>query len=249
MSTDTSQFAEVLKRYGFVEPILPEVQMHIRDIKREQFVQTLKKAGGYSFIFGIITSVFFAIKKMGVGTTIVKSALLVFASAVISLTILSSGIYLSYKYITAPEEKTEEKREDVVQSGDAGIDKRIIREKKTRREIPEGVMLLGVQPFVAVNVEGRIALLAADTITEKLVELRGSSRVINMRRRRREGRKIGLMLLGSVEDLEGTYTVTAKVVSVSDSKIVFYTSEVVHSIDEIPEACTKIAGRISGIIR
>lgn len=248
MSTDTSQFAEVLKRYGFVEPILPEVQMYIRDIKREQFIRTLKKAGGYSFIFGIITSVFFAIKKMGVGTTIVKSALLVFASAVISLTILSSGIYLSFKYITAFEEKKEEKREDAVQSGDAGIDKRIIREKKTRREIPEGVMLLGVQPFVAVNVEGRIALLAADTIAEKLVELRGSSRVINMRRRR-EGRKIGLMLLGSVEDLEGTYTVTAKVVSVSDSKIVFYTSEIVHSIDEIPAACTKIAGRISGIIR
>ncbi len=248
MNTDTSQFAEVLERYGFAEPIPPEVQKHIRNIKSEQFIRTLRKAGKYSFIFGIVTSVFFAIKKMGVGTTIVKSALLVFASAVISLTILSSGIYLSFKFITAPEERIEEKREDVVQSGDGGIDKRIIHEKKARREIPEGVMQLGVQPFVAVNVKGRIALLAADTIAKKLVELSGSSRVINMRRGR-EGGRIGLMLLGSVEDLEGTYTITAKVVGVRDSKIVFYTSETVRSIDEIPAACTRIAERISKIIR
>lgn len=58
-----------------------------------------------------------------------------------------------------------------------------------------------------------------------------------------------MMLLGSVETADRGYSITARVVSVKDSRILFYDSETAVSEQDMDGACDRLAKKIYAAIK
>ena len=56
MTEDIRNFHELLNKLKFVDPVSEDLQKEILKTKRDEFYRTLKTAGGYTFLFGIIGS-------------------------------------------------------------------------------------------------------------------------------------------------------------------------------------------------
>lgn len=233
-------FGELLLKYQLVDPASDEVKAHIRRVKRVQFKKTLKRAGGYTIIFGLISDLFFTLKKAGLSVTIVKSAVILGILATLMAASVVSGVYLLMSgYINAT---------GITGHRTAVVDKTVPR-ADVKNEVQEAPKIIedriGVSPFTAVNVPGKSAITVSDRIAKLLADMRGRDRVLNLRYGR-GGKKSGMMLFGAVEEVEGAYTVTVRVVSVKDSRILFYDTETAPSETEIDTAADRMTKRIFG---
>ena len=107
---------------------------------------------------------------------------------------------------------------------------------------------VGVQASTGVNLPVSRASGVSDSLARSLAALRGGDRVVNLRFGR-AGKKSGMMLLGSVESADGAYSITARVVSVKDSRILFYDSETAVSEQDLDGACDRLAKKIFAAIQ
>jgi len=231
-----SLFQRVLGKYGFVESLPERARNHIRLNKNRQFKRVLKKTGGYSIITGAVASLFFTLRKYGFTVSFYGSAVV----TALAVTMVGGALLVSI-YFTVQNVLTHDRvlnnREDVPAVSDSA-----------------GVMVLppsnvpldgiyGIQPFIAENVSSVLALSISDELSLELAKLLGDRRAINLRRGRK-GKKIGLMVMGSVEKFEGDYVVNVRVSSVMNSRILFYTSASFKRRKDFPAACRRIAGEI-----
>ncbi|MCU0821325.1 MAG: hypothetical protein MUC95_02485 [Spirochaetes bacterium] len=244
MNERVEQFHRVLDRMSLVEPASPELQEHIRRIKSTQFRKTLKRAGAYSLSFALISYVYFALKKAGISISIYKSAAIVALGSSITAASIGVGAYVAVKKITAPEEDI--KIEKVLQKEKITASVSVPEKKETA--VPDSLEMIrkriGVQLFDSANVEDSLPGRVTDAIAGDLAARRGAGYVIN-RREEKSGKRAGMILKGSVEFLDGVYTVSAKVVDVQTSRVVYYTSETAASEKEIDGACGRIAKKIA----
>ncbi len=246
-SINIDQFNRVMEKYRLVEPLTADVQRHLRKSKRRQFNRTLKRTSGYSALFLFISNVFFTLKKYGIAITIVKSAILIGIVALLTAGVVSTALYFLVLQ-NVPDPEVVSKARDRV-TGNAGQDSTADNEEDSLAE-PAVVIedRLGVQPFTGVNLPVTRTTGVSDRMAQSLAALRGGSRVINLRFGR-GGKKSGLMLLGSVEPADGSYSITARVVSVKDSRILFYDSETAASEQDLDSACDRLAKRIFSAIK
>lgn len=242
-NANISKFNEVLVKYRFVEPVPVEVRHHVRMNKGKQFRKTLKRAGASSLIFALISYVYFTLKRYGIGVTIVKSALILGILSLFTAAAITTGVYW-FVMRQGPENALSREIDETI---GGIIEKTGAASEQDGKDIVEPAAViedrLGVQPFRGENCPGERALTASDRIAGTLASLRGGKRVINLRMGR-AGRKSGMMLFGTVEFLEGAYTVTARVVSVKDSRILYYDSEIAGSEEEIGAACDRLSRKI-----
>lgn len=237
-------FEEVLLKYRLVEPVPPVVHDHIRKEKGRQFKRTLRRAGGYSVLFAMVSDLFFALKKLGLPVTIVKSAAILGILAALGAVSVTSGIYLLVTGLAKPPAAIREVPRTLPgKQGGAGDE---AREAAEPMEVIED--RIGVRPFQAVDLAEARAIGLSDRIAGRLARLRGGDRVINLRHGRR-GKKSGMMLFGTVEHVEGMYTVTARVVNVGDARILFYDTETVATEDEFEAAGDRLAEKIYNSLR
>lgn len=244
MSERLEQFGRVLDRMGFAEPAPPELQEYIRKIKRSQFRKTLKRTGAYSFTFALVSYIYFTVKKMGISITIYKSAAILALSSTITAVSIGAGAYFAVKKITAPKEEI--KIEKVLQEEQIALPASEPAKKNgdsadTLEKIRKRIR---VKSFDSANVDGAMSGRVTDAIAGGLASLRGIDYVVNSRKEK-SGKRTGMVLKGSVEYLNGIYTVTAKVIDVTTARVLFYTSESSASEDDIDGACGKIAKKIA----
>ena len=239
----TELLEKLLIQFRFTRPIPAEVRNRIKENKKRQFVLILKKTGGYSLVFGLVASLFFTLKKLGVGITIIKSALILTVSATAAATLITAGIYTSVKYLTQHKNKE-----------NACLD---ITDKKASFTIkdeaepflttdPAAVIAqrIGIQVFTAVNTDKALSPAVTDAIAEELMRLRGKNYTVNIRKSTNT-KRYRMMLIGSVEQRGSSLAITARVSDVDDSKILFYASEPVSSADRTDAACKVLARKIA----
>lgn len=232
---------EVLLKYRFVEPAPVEVQRHIRKIKRKQFQVIMKRTAGYTLLFSLISNIFLALKKYGIGITIVKSAVLLGIITLMTAGAVTTGVYF-FMVRDVPDNKTIGVMDVIREAAPAVL-------SDGAKEPPAVIEdRLGVQPFAGIQYPAVQAARASDRIAKSLAALRGDDRVVNLRFGR-EGKKSGMMLFGSVELSGGTYIVTARVASVKDSRILFYDMETAGTDAEVEGACDRLARKIYEKIR
>ncbi len=241
------QFNRVMEKYRLTEPLPAEVQRHIRINKRRQFNRTLKRTSGYSALFALISNLFFTLKKYGIGITIVKSAIILGVIALLTAGTVTTALYFLVLQKVPDPQAVIKARERI--TGTTGQDPAVMGEDKNP---PESAAViedrLGVQAFSGVNLPVSRAAGISDRIASSLSALRGENRVVNIRFGR-GGKKSGMMLLGSVEAGDGSYSITARVVNVKDSRILFYDSERAGSEQDIDGACDRLAKRIFAAIK
>ncbi len=103
---------------------------------------------------------------------------------------------------------------------------------------------LGVIPFTGENVPSSFSTAFSDELTKSISKLYSNKKVLNVRFADKRKTSIEKMVLGSVEKLGTSYTISAKIVNVIDSKILFYTSHTINDKREIKKASSIIAEKI-----
>jgi hypothetical protein len=245
---DINKFNMLLQKFRFVDPISPDIQQILRRSKSGQFKRTFRRTAGYSAVFAMIASLYFRIRRMGLPITIIKSSILAGLAAVILISTVTTGIY--WYFLKGPAESVI--REELQHIAPLVTDPGISTRKEQARDIAEPADVIedriGVKIFNAVNLPEIKAVSASDRMASILSGLRGVDRVINLRLGR-AGKKSGMMLFGSLELMEGNYTLSARLVSIKDSKIIFYDTEIIRSESDIDGACDRLAGKIYSRIR
>jgi len=240
-SPNIALLGEVMEKYRLAEPVQTDVQRHIGIIKRAQFQKILKRTAGYSLFFALVSNIFFTLKKYGLGITIVKSAILLGIVTLVTAAAVTTGIYFLVARDIPPEKQLNvlEIMTDAVSVGpseDPQEPPAIIEDR------------VGIQPFTGIDFPAAGAARFSDRMARSLAALRGPDRVVNLRLGR-GGRKSGMMLFGAVESAGGAHTVTVRVASVKDSRILFYDSETVQSEAELESACDRLAKKVYEKIR
>jgi hypothetical protein len=85
---DTLLLEKLLDKYKFIRPVPPGVQESILSSKKRTLVRILKTAGAFSAVYGVFLSLYFAVKKMGIGIPVTK-----FIISGITIASLSYGGY------------------------------------------------------------------------------------------------------------------------------------------------------------
>lgn len=245
-------FKRVLEKYQIPEPTPVEARRHAARVKASQFTVILRRAGAYSVIFALVVKIFFTVKKMGIAVTIAQSAIVLAIVSFLTAGGLTTGAIMFVKALGGIEAPVD---------GDSGTKAETIVGPRAREDAAPPVQgthpveaadviddRLGVQPFTGVNLPpaetGRVAGLMAGSLSR----LRGGDRVVNYGAGQ-QWKKSGLMLMGTVEKAEGGYTISARVVSVRDSRILFYDTETAATSEDLPAAGERLSQRIFGKIR
>ncbi len=249
MNEAIEQFHKVLENLSFVEPASPELQKHIRKIKRRQFKKILKKTAAYSVTFICISYIYFTLKKLGISVTIAKSAAIFAVSSSVAAVSVAGGSYYAVKKIVAPE--VEQEIEKIIEREAAGPEKKKDinkREKIDPKKNADTVDIIkkriAVQNFDVENANNIIAQKVTNKILEELAQIRGADYVVGYSKGKTD--KIsGMTLIGSVEFLNNLYTITAKVIDIKTLKVIYYASEISESEEGLNSACEKISKKIS----
>jgi hypothetical protein len=123
-------FYEILKKYGLIKPVPEEIQKRILKVKKKQFRETLKKAGASSFLFVVISHLFFIIKRCGFNVTMAQSAAIAGALSVVTAGIITAGSYAAATgLLSRPPERTVQHRDA---EAEADIKAPVLPENKKR---------------------------------------------------------------------------------------------------------------------
>jgi hypothetical protein len=236
----TEQFEKLMSKFRFTRPVPPEVRRRISSSKKKQFRTILKKTGGYSISFGIIASLFFSLKKLGMGVSIVKTAIILASVTAAATVLIVAGVYTTVKRIDK-----DEKREVGVLETDKQVAQPVEQKDAEPVDSSESVAgRIGVRVFAADNADKNMSITVTDAIADELALLRGEEFTLNIRKSNDE-KRYRMMLVGSVEQRDGVFMITARVSDVRDSRVLFYASEEAASPGDITAACRSIARKIA----
>jgi hypothetical protein len=69
---NTRLIEELLDRYQFVRPVPEDVRQEILSSKKKNLVRDLKTVGSFSALHGVLLTLYFGLKKLGVGIPVTK---------------------------------------------------------------------------------------------------------------------------------------------------------------------------------
>jgi hypothetical protein len=236
----------LLERFRLTQPLPADIRAHVLATKRRRFVATLRRTGDYTVLFGASAWIFFTLRRFGIGISVTKSAFILTMAALTLAGAVSTGVYFAVvRALPRPGDAFIEKKDEGMISHAPATEQSAVKSAVTDTppEDPDVVRnRSGVALFTAAGAERDVVLKITDTIARELALLKGSDRIVSLRLGRK---KVGRMILGSVEKLEGSYTITARVVGVADSKIISFATENAATRDELEDAGRKIARELA----
>ncbi len=236
---------KALDKTGLAEPVPDEAKKRIRKTKPRNFRKTLKKAGGYSLIFGSISYVFFTLKKYGFSVTIIRSALIWVISLLITAGAITTGIYFGARYLVMPGsiDRLEVPADTKPGEGAWPVDQKPAHENYAK---PVSENLIGIRTFQGKDVSMDETRSVTGEIAKALGRYKDDKTEISFDQK--GVRRAGHVILGSVEKDNNEYIINARLVRVSDAKIIVYTREKISSLDNLDRAGERIALRIISAI-
>jgi len=243
MNGSIRSFERILERFRFREPVPQSVQEHVLISKRKALIGVLKTVNDYSLVYGAVLVVYFASRRIGLRLSVAQSKLAI-AAAVIVVT--AAVLLASWLFATRslPRDTSGVDRPSASAVGIAIVGeerKKVLSDEKIidEKTAPIVKYRVGVETFTSEIVDRAKRDRIADSITNSLARLAGAEKVVRLGR---AGRKnVNRVLLGSVEKLGDTYIITARIVDVEKSRVLFSASENVDSSAGIDDACALIA--------
>ncbi len=251
MSDRLQEIRSILHKYKLDDPVEESLRKQFNSFKQHDLKGVLKKTGRYSMFAGVIYGFYFLLKKLGIGVTIVKSTVVLSVGAVTLVGSLSTGTYYTIKHIVKPQKKIEKK--DIFQKKDQSrsfkkVDRKlvpqVVREnnskQKTEKKLASVIIKeYGVVPFSVENVPASIANKVTSTVIQSLSKKGSTMRITSSKQN-----AVRKMVIGSIERLGGTYTVSMRLVRVKDSKILKLSSKSVSDETKIQEICIQMIQNI-----
>jgi len=238
LNKDVEQFNTVLIQFKFKNPVQPSVRTYILENKSRQFKLILKKAGGYSILFALISHAYFFLQKFGISATIAKTLVITGLTSVAATTIVVSGFFC-FPELKAPLKDKSEITNS--QSGSLKQSEIITKSNSDKKKPVHPEKIISIGEFIPFNLSiphgEKIRLLLYDELSHLL------DRDIIIEKQKSE--KASIILKGSVGMINNKYTVTAKIIKPKTSQIIFYFSETTDSKKSLNKICVKIAREIS----
>ncbi len=236
-------FEGLLNKFAFRESVPVEARRFALNYKRKALEITLKHFGELNLFYGYVLRVFFSVRKAGFNISVLQSKILLSFIILIA----SGAVYASVIYYTDSDngtvtnERGEQERKTILKE---------IKDKpdaiKKEANIKEPVAIkyrFGVQQFTGDVIDVSVLNRVTDSIADKLIKREGRDSIVNLKRIGKY-HNYNRLLTGSVERLGMTYIITAKIIDVESSKVLYVTTEEAASIEGIEEACSLIIERI-----
>ncbi|HOO73018.1 MAG TPA: hypothetical protein PK926_14770 [Spirochaetota bacterium] len=234
---DIESFTRILNKYRFVEPIPLDVQVHIRKIKGREYRRILKKTGVYSTLTLVSLIILYLIKKIIVLMGYHVKALVLIGA----LATAAGGAAIiikchSFQNINRIHDRG---RSSIGLSSSVTSVNKNMPVSSMKSGIVAGPVF-SVQLFTSEKSSSDIADMAVKDISDSLREAGASIREDGLQKgRHRPATQI--LVLGSVELLDGRYVIHVRAVRVKSSEIIFYTAASIRSKNDVPGMCRKIS--------
>lgn len=242
MTENIENIEKLLDSYKLIKPIPTEVIKKSNKTKQKRFKKIFKQTKGYSFLFSLIAFMFLTLRKAGFSVTVVQSAFVLALTGALITGSVVTGAYFTVDLIFSDKEHIQIEKKNVEKNS-------LINKKIKKKKVNSAMVIknrIAVAPFTAENVSKELSIKVSDTIAEQLALIKGKKRIINYRFGRQQSEK---MVLGSVMQLGTSYMINAKVVTIKDSKIIYYASETIQSKEMVNAACKRISKKIAAKIK
>jgi hypothetical protein len=248
MREKINSFQQFLDKFQFRKPVNLQEQEYFYRNLREGLSSTLKAVNEYGFIYGALLRIFFGCRRLGFRISVTQSALILGAAAMLAAVLIAgavrigSEILLVDKGISLTQENKISASTKTKEIGISQLEKKtgLIKEQKKINGLS---YRLGLETFGNENIEKEKSGLITKRIRFELTRHLGPGAVIGLQEGKR-GKKVNLLLTGSVGKLGGLIMISAKVIDVENGKVMYITDENIKSENEIPGACDKISGRL-----
>lgn len=231
---------QLFEKCKLSENLSPETKKVMLDSKKEVFIKIMKSQAKYGFLMFFIVTLFFGIKRFGITLSIVKSSIVVITLAVFVTAGLISGSYFLVQHIVFSDQIPEKEIQNI--TPDNGVSPNA--KKKTSKMKRKTDYKLDVFSFSSEGIDRKKVNRITDKIIKQLNLIKGKNTAklsINDKKINKYNRR----LLGSVVQIDKNIMITAKIINVHTSKVIFYITEETDSIDKIDKLCDLVAQKIS----
>ena len=237
-------FQQVFIKYKLDVPVSSEMQNYMHASKKENLKKILKKSGSYSLVFGAILTVFFYLKKAGIGVSITKAAGVLFVTTTIAVTSVSTGTYYTVKYIKKKllQNKTEEKHTQ--KQKEKTREKINNQEKVIKKKSPDVVSVnyaYGLTGFSSKTVEKQVLHNVHSALLLDLINRIGKNKVVNLLQKKVNTANI---ITGTIEKIGNTYIISIKVIDAKTKEVLQLKSGTASKKEDIAALCKKISRQI-----
>jgi hypothetical protein len=241
MNRDIENLNRFLKECDLPQSNPLEIKKFAIDSRSRGLREILKRSGALTLWFGLVLSIFYITKRIGIPITIVKSKIIaIIFSLSIAGTVAVGGYYTAQKFLPPAQKSLPKEVEDV---------KKTINEPENGRTSINGKnalhkFYLGIQPFsgeaTSVSEKVTMAFIAG------LEKNHAPTRTLLTDKNRTAVNRI---ILGSVIHFKDMYSITIRLINPDDGKMLYATSAEYKEEVEIPRVCEALARDITDYLK
>ncbi len=247
-------FEKLLERFRFREPVPADVREIIASQKSKALILTLIAVGDYSVLYGLVIKAYYLVRRFGLRLSVFQSKILLVRAVAFSLSSSAGAVYVIQAKLRAvdrsipvdlPSRQPPVSGKAVVNEKTDAFQKGISRTGEPAKGDP-GIVVsyrLGIADLKSETVSGVESGRIKKSLLERLVQLKGPDKIIALTANR--NRTANFILFSSIEKIENSYILTAKIVDVEKGNVVFATSENAETANSITTACERLADRVS----
>lgn len=246
MNDNLNIFERILQRFSFREPVPGEARGFALYYKRKALELTFKHFGEYNVFYGMAMRAYFAAKRAGINLTISQVKIILLLGSFFAGAALAGAIYF-YNY-TGTAAETDGGRDVatiIPQTFPVADPQKIIKPETLSEKLRYRI---AVEQFSGEAIDRIILNKITDKVADRLSVTAGKQSVINLRKGRRE-KNYNRLLSGSVERLGNTYMITARIIDIESSKVLFVTTEETDDAAEIDTVCEIISRKVQANLR
>jgi hypothetical protein len=230
-------------KYRVSNPLPADIQRRAMRMKRKNLAGVMKKLGIYSPVYGMILAFYFLLKKIGIGFSVMQSAVLFFAASAIAVSSVAAGGYVLVKATMVKTPSIQEEREK--KSG------AVTEPAAKSGEAPAGNSLTAYRyrlQFYGLDNNGaekKVVAQVSDIMRNEIVRLKGRDQIaVTMAP---DG--ADLVLTGSIERLDRQYLLSIRLTERRTRRIIFAASEESATAEGLRDMGVRFANSIADNIQ
>jgi len=243
MIDEIALMQRVFDRYRISSPLPGEIQRRAMRMKRKNLVAVMKKLGIYSPLYGMILAVYFLMKKIGIGLSVMQSAVVLFTASVVAVPSVAAGGYVlaGMAMVQSPPVQMERDKKDAP-AAEPGAKSGEVSGGSGSIAYRYRLQFYGLENNGA---GGPLVARVSDTMRGEIIRLKGRDRIAVTAAP--DG--AGLVLTGSVEKLDRQYLLSIRLTERRTRRIIFAASEESATAEGLRDLAVRFAQSVAGNIQ
>lgn len=242
MIDEIALMQRVFDRYRVSSPLPGEVQRRALRMKRKNLVAVMKKVGIYSPLYGMILAVYLFMKKIGIGLSVMQSAVVLFTASAVAVSAAAAGGYMLAGKVMVKTRVEMERGEKAAPKAEPGANSGDVSGGTSRIKYRYRLQFYGLENTGA---EGPLVAQVSESMRNEIKRLKGHDTIAitpgpdgsNM------------VLTGSIEKLDRQYLLSIRLTDRRTRRIIFAASEESATADGLHDLAVRFAQSVAGKIQ